>query len=90
MNIEQSLMVIERYISRCWREQPCFGDCNLTYTEYDYLETLEESGMMRLSELAELMRVSKPTASNMVARLEKKSWLKDSHALKTGGPFMSS
>ncbi|MET4692521.1 hypothetical protein [Endozoicomonas lisbonensis] len=52
MKVEQSLMVIERYISRCWREQPSFGDCNLTYTEYDYLETLEESGMMRLSELA--------------------------------------
>ena len=76
MNVEQSLMVIERYISRCWREHPSFGDCSLTYTEYDYLETLEESGMMRLSELAELMRVSKPTASNMVARLEKKKLVK--------------
>ncbi|AMO54516.1 MarR family winged helix-turn-helix transcriptional regulator [Endozoicomonas montiporae] len=76
MKVEQSFMVIERYVSRCWREQPESGNCSLTYTEYDYLETLEESGTMRLSELAELMHVSKPTASNMVARLKRKKLVK--------------
>ncbi len=66
MKIEQSLMTIDRYISRCWREQS--GEpSSLTYTEYDYLETLGEMGAMRLSELAALMQVSKPTASNMVS-----------------------
>ena len=84
MNVEQSLMAIERYISRCWREQPNIGDCNLSYTEYDYLETLEESGMMRLSELAELMHVSKPTVSNMVARLERKKLIKRHPCPKDG------
>ena len=76
MEVEQSLMVIERYISRCWREQPGLGANSLSYTEYDYLKTLEESDIMRLSELAELMHVSKPTASNMVARLERKKLVK--------------
>ena len=71
MKVEQSLMAIERYISRCWREHSS-EDPSLTYTEYDYLETLEELEAMRLSQLAALMHVSKPTASNMVSRLEKK------------------
>ena len=75
MKVEQSLMTIDRYISRCWREHPEI-DCKLTYTEYDYLQTLAESGSIRLSELAVLMRVSKPTASNMVARLEQKQLVK--------------
>ncbi|MGI9276379.1 MAG: MarR family winged helix-turn-helix transcriptional regulator [Endozoicomonas sp.] len=71
MKVEQSLMVLERYINRRWRELP--GDaCSLSYVEYDYLETLGEKGAMRLSDLAEQMRVSKPTASNMVGRLEHK------------------
>lgn len=70
MKIEQSLMTIDRYISRRWRES---GEpSSLTYAEYDYLETLGELGAMRLSELAGLMQVSKPTASNMVSRLETK------------------
>lgn len=65
-------MALERHISRCWREQSEGNDCSLTYVEYDYLETLDESDSMRLSDLAELMKVSKPTTSNMVGRLERK------------------
>ena len=72
MKVEQSLMVLERYIDRKWREAPVNNNGNLTYTEYDYLETIDESGSIRLSELAEQMRVSKPTASNMVSRLQRK------------------
>lgn len=75
MRVEQSLMALERYMNRCWREQSEGSDCSLTYAEYDYLETLNESGSMRLSDLAELMRVSKPTTSNMVGRLELKKLL---------------
>ena len=72
MKVEQSLMALERYIDRKWREAPDYDFGNLTYTEYDYLETVLERGSIRLSELAELMRVSKPTASNMISRLQRK------------------
>lgn len=72
MNVEQSIMALERYISRCWRDNPDSTSNSLSYTEYDYLETLEELGSARLSELAIRMRVSKPTVSNMVTRLERK------------------
>ena len=72
MKVEQSLMALERYIDRKWREAPDYGCESLTYTEYDYLETVSEQGSIRLSDLAELMRVSKPTASNMVSRLQRK------------------
>lgn len=65
-------MALERYIDRKWREAPDYGCGSLTYAEYDYLETVSEQGIIRLSELAELMRVSKPTASNMVSRLQRK------------------
>ena len=65
-------MTLERYIDRKWREAPYHNCGNLTYTEYDYLETIDESGSIRLSELAEQMRVSKPTASNMISRLQRK------------------
>lgn len=72
MKVEQSLMALERYIDRKWREAPSFDCGSLTYTEYDYLETIFEKGSVRLSELADQMRVSKPTASNMVSRLQRK------------------
>ena len=66
-------MVLERYIDRKWREAPVNDVGSLTHAEYDYLETVLEQGTIRLSELAELMLVSKPTASNMVSRLQRKN-----------------
>lgn len=72
MKVEQSLLALDRYISRRWRELPLSEQCTMTYTEFDYLETLYELKSARLSDLAKIMCVSKPTASNMVSRLEKK------------------
>ncbi|MBY5992553.1 MarR family winged helix-turn-helix transcriptional regulator [Ferrimonas balearica] len=73
MRIDQSLMALERHITRRWREEGDPSGISLTYTEYDYLQTLEEAGTRRLSDLAQVMGVSKPTASNMVKRLERKA-----------------
>ena len=75
MNVAQSLMTLDRYIARRWRDNPVQEASNLTYTEYDYLETISEAKAIRLSDLAEQMKVSKPTASNMVRRLENKELL---------------
>ncbi|MBW3139795.1 MarR family transcriptional regulator [Ferrimonas balearica] len=72
MRIDQSLMALERYITRRWREVGDPSGLSLSYTEYDYLQTLEEAGCLRLSDLAEMMRVAKPSASTMCQRLERK------------------
>ncbi|MBY5921738.1 MarR family winged helix-turn-helix transcriptional regulator [Ferrimonas balearica] len=72
MRIDQSLMALERYITRRWREVGDPSGLSLSYTEYDYLQTLEEAACLRLSDLAEMMRVAKPSASTMCQRLERK------------------
>ncbi len=72
MRIDQSLMALERHITRRWREVGDPSGLSLSYTEYDYLQTLEEAGCLRLSDLAGMMRVAKPSASTMCQRLERK------------------
>ncbi|GAA4898861.1 MarR family transcriptional regulator [Ferrimonas pelagia] len=90
MKIDQSLMALERYISRRWREVPETACTSLSYTEYDYLETLEEAGSVRLSDLAKRMLVSKPTASNMVARLQRKGLVERQPCQEDGRAFLLS
>lgn len=84
MNVEQSLIFLDRYVSRRWRMLPATSQCTLTYTEFDYLETLYELKSTRLSDFAEIMCVSKPTASNMIHRLERKGLVTRSACLKDG------
>lgn len=78
MSLEKNLMKLERYCSKAWRvhakEDLLYG---LSFNEYDYLRSIEEHQQgIRITDLAEEMKVTKPSASNMVARLERKGLVK--------------
>lgn len=74
MTLENSLMELERFSSKAWRihaKQDSLS--NLSFNEYDYLRVIEEHLQgIRITDLAQEMKVTKPSASNMVARLQKK------------------
>lgn len=74
MTLENSLMELERFCSKAWRVHAKEDSLsNLSFNEYDYLRVIEEYEQgIRITDLAQEMQVSKPSASNMVARLEKK------------------
>lgn len=61
----------------CWREvSRQSGSMELTNSEFDYLYALLEPPQgMRLTELAECMKVSKASASAMVSKLEKRGYI---------------
>jgi DNA-binding MarR family transcriptional regulator len=61
----------------CWREvSRQSGSMELTNSEFDYLYALLEHPQgMRLTELAECMKVSKASASAMVSKLEKRGYI---------------
>ena len=74
MLLEESLIELERFCYKAWRayakEDPL---CHLSFNEFDYLKAIQQhpSGV-RITDLAQDLNVTKPSASNMVARLEKK------------------
>ncbi|MBM7038349.1 MarR family winged helix-turn-helix transcriptional regulator [Vibrio ulleungensis] len=74
MSFETALIQLERYLSKSWRQYAQQDPLSsLSFNEYDYLLVLIESDTpMRLTDLAQEMKVSKPSASNMVSRLQKK------------------
>ncbi len=74
MTLESSLMELERFCSKAWRVHAKEDSLsNLSFNEYDYLRVIEEHEQgIRITDLAQEMQVSKPSASNMVARLVKK------------------
>lgn len=72
--LAKSLSNLERFSYKAWRvhakEDPL---CLLSFNEYDYLKVIQEhQDGIRITDLAEELRVTKPSASNMVVRLEKK------------------
>ncbi len=74
MQLSLHLEQLERLTAKLWRihahEDP-LG--KLSFNEYDYLKVLYHTReAMRITDLAQEMRVSKPSATNMVQRLEKK------------------
>ncbi|ANU35464.1 MarR family transcriptional regulator [Vibrio scophthalmi] len=74
MVLEQSLIELERFCSKAWRvyakEDPM---CHLSFNEFDYLKVIQQYPQgVRITDLADELRITKPSASNMVARLEKK------------------
>lgn len=74
MNLENSLIELERFCSKAWRvyakEDPL---SSLSFNEFDYLRVIQANSRgVRITDLAEEMKVTKPSASNMVARLVKK------------------
>ncbi|MGR5093429.1 MarR family winged helix-turn-helix transcriptional regulator [Vibrio maritimus] len=74
MSIEVNLEKMERLTAKVWRSY-CKEDplSHLSFNEYDYLKTVQASlEPIRLTDLAKELEVSKPSATNMVKRLEKK------------------
>ncbi|WP_114766136.1 MarR family winged helix-turn-helix transcriptional regulator [Vibrio rhodolitus] len=75
MHLEESLMDLERFCSKAWRQH---GDddpmCQLSFNEFDYLKVIEQYPQgVRITDLAQELYVTKPSASNMVTRLAKKN-----------------
>ncbi len=68
----------ERFCARAWRvyakEDPL---SHLSFNEFDYLRVIQvfPEGV-RITDLADELQVTKPSASNMVVRLEKKGLVK--------------
>lgn len=78
MSLENSLIELERFCAKAWRVYAKEDELSvLSFNEYDYLRVIQESETgIRITDLAEEMKVTKPSASNMVVRLEKKGLVK--------------
>ncbi|AGQ97699.1 MarR family transcriptional regulator [Vibrio parahaemolyticus] len=78
MALEKSLIDLERFCAKAWRvyakEDPL---SHLSFNEFDYLRVIQvfPEGV-RITDLADELQVTKPSASNMVMRLEKKGLVK--------------
>ncbi|MDN2480362.1 MarR family winged helix-turn-helix transcriptional regulator [Vibrio agarivorans] len=75
MSLEVRLIELESYSAKAWRRYAAQDALlNLSFNEFDYLRVVKESGAegIRITDLALEMSVTKPSASNMVAKLEKK------------------
>ena len=72
--LSQNLEKIERFASKVWRTQVNEDPiCQLSFNEYDYLKVIQASPEpIRLTDLAVEMQVTKPSATTMVQRLERK------------------
>jgi len=75
VQLEESLMDLERFCSKAWRQ---YGNedpmCQLSFNEFDYLKVIQQYPQgVRITDLAHELHVTKPSASNMVVRLEKKN-----------------
>ncbi|WP_029405084.1 MarR family winged helix-turn-helix transcriptional regulator [Vibrio splendidus] len=72
--LDQNLEKIERFASKVWRTQVNEDPiCQLSFNEYDYLKVIQASlEPIRLTDLAIEMQVTKPSATTMVQRLERK------------------
>ncbi|ENG7570645.1 MarR family transcriptional regulator [Vibrio parahaemolyticus] len=78
MALEESLIDLERFCAKAWRvyakEDPL---SHLSFNEFDYLRVIQvfPEGV-RITDLADELQVTKPSASNIVVRLEKKGLVK--------------
>lgn len=72
--LNENLEKIERFASKIWRTQSKEDPIGqLSFNEYDYLKVIEAAKEpIRLTDLAEEMQVTKPSATTMVQRLERK------------------
>ncbi|ENM5791073.1 MarR family transcriptional regulator [Vibrio mimicus] len=76
--LEINLENMERFAARVWRkygkEDPL---AQLSFNEYDYLKVIQSSPQaIRLTDLALALEVSKPSASNMLKKLERRGLVK--------------
>ena len=78
MALGKSLIDLERFCAKAWRvyakEDPL---SHLSFNEFDYLRVIQlHPEGIRITDLAEELQVTKPSASNMVVRLERKGLVK--------------
>lgn len=76
--LEINLEKMERFAAKVWRkygkEDPL---AQLSFNEYDYLKVIQSSPQaIRLTDLALALEVSKPSASNMIKKLERRGLVK--------------
>ncbi|ERM62242.1 MarR family transcriptional regulator [Vibrio mimicus CAIM 1883] len=76
--LEINLEKMERFAAKVWRkygkEDPL---AQLSFNEYDYLKVIQRSPQaIRLTDLALALEVSKPSASNMLKKLERRGLVK--------------
>lgn len=76
--LEKNLEKMERFAAKVWRkygkEDPL---AQLSFNEYDYLKVIQSSPLaIRLTDLALALEVSKPSASNMLKKLERRGLVK--------------
>lgn len=77
MMLEQALDRIERHLGKLWRaHEPGEVLPQVSFNEYDYLKAVQSLETPRLSDVASVMCVSRPSASTMVAKLERRGLLK--------------
>ncbi|NOJ08144.1 MarR family winged helix-turn-helix transcriptional regulator [Vibrio splendidus] len=82
--LDKNLEKIERFASKIWRTQVNEDPiCQLSFNEYDYLKVIQASlEPIRLTDLAIEMQVTKPSATTMVQRLERKGLVKRKASLE--------
>ncbi len=79
---------LERQLARMWRDSGQIELANqLSFNEYDYLKCVHELKSPRLSDLAKQMNVSRPSATTMVQKLEKRGLVKRSPCPEDGRAF---
>lgn len=68
-------MDLERFCSKAWRQHGNDDPmCQLSFNEFDYLKVIEQYPEgVRITDLAQELYVTKPSASTMVSRLAKKN-----------------
>ncbi len=85
MKLEHVFAALDRQIHKFYRSMENDSpDKALSFSEYDYLKTIQELDRPRLSSIAEAMLVQKPSATNMVRRLEGRELVKRSPCPEDG------
>lgn len=73
MMLEQAFDRIERHLGKLWRAyEPGQTMPQVSFNEYDYLKAIQSLENPRLSDVASAMCVSRPSASTMIAKLERR------------------
>lgn len=75
--LQESLRLVQWHMWHLWRlESQKSGSMELTSTEYDYLDVVARHPEgLRLTDLAERMKVSKASASAMASKLEARGYV---------------
>ena len=85
MAISQFFEKIDRYYQKSLKEYEFSAECSdITFNAFLYLRKINSLANPTVSELAKAMKVSKPSASNMVAKMAEKGLLETKASAKDG------